>query len=92
MRNAPVLILDDLGTQNGTPWAQEKLFQILNHRYNAQLPTVVTTNLSIDRLDERLRMRLTRPGYRARLLRRGRRARLSTSTCPTASTSIECAR
>ena len=61
VRAAPVLILDDLGTQSSTAWAQEKLFQILNHRYNAQLPTVVTTNLSIDRLDERLRMRLTDP-------------------------------
>jgi DNA replication protein DnaC len=61
VRAAPVLVLDDLGTQSGTPWAQEKLFQILNHRYNAQLPTVVTTNLSLDRIDERLRMRLTDP-------------------------------
>jgi DNA replication protein DnaC len=61
VRNAPVLILDDLGTQHTTPWAQEKLFQILNHRYNTQLPTIVTTNLGVDRLDERLRMRLTDP-------------------------------
>jgi DNA replication protein DnaC len=61
VRNAPVLILDDLGTQSGTPWAQEKLFQILNHRYNAQIPTVVTTNLNLERIDERLRMRLTDP-------------------------------
>jgi len=59
VRTAPVLVLDDLGTQNATAWAQEKLFQILNHRYNAQLPTVVTTNLSLERIDERLRMRLT---------------------------------
>ncbi len=61
VRSAPVLILDDLGTQNATAWAEEKLFQILNHRYNAQLPTVVTTNLPVDRLDDRLRMRLTDP-------------------------------
>jgi DNA replication protein DnaC len=61
VRSAPVLILDDLGTQSATAWAQEKLFQVLNHRYNAQLPTIVTTNLSLDRLDERLRMRLTDP-------------------------------
>lgn len=61
VRNAPVLILDDLGTQSATQWAQEKLFQVLNHRYNSQLPTVVTTNLTLDRLDERLRMRLTDP-------------------------------
>ncbi len=62
VRNAPVLILDDLGTQHATAWAQEKLFQILNHRYNSRLPTIVTTNLGVDRLDERLRMRLTDPG------------------------------
>jgi DNA replication protein DnaC len=61
VRTAPVLILDDLGTQNATAWAQEKLFQILNHRYNALLPTVVTTNLSLDRIEERQRMRLTDP-------------------------------
>ncbi len=61
VRNAPILVLDDLGTQNATAWAQEKLFQIVNHRYNARLPTVVTTNLPVDRLDDRLRMRLTDP-------------------------------
>ena len=61
VRTAPVLILDDLGTQNTTAWAQEKLFQIFNHRYNAMLPTVVTTNLSLDRIEERQRMRLTDP-------------------------------
>jgi DNA replication protein DnaC len=61
VRNAPVLILDDLGTHSATAWAQEKLYQLLNHRYNAQLPTIVTTNLGIERLDERLRMRLTDP-------------------------------
>jgi DNA replication protein DnaC len=61
VRNAPVLVLDDLGTQSATPWAQEKLFQLINHRYNARLPLVVTTNLPLEALDERLRMRLTDP-------------------------------
>ena len=61
VRNAPVLILDDLGTQSATPWAQEKLFQIINHRFNARLPTVVTTNVPLRRMDERLRARLTDP-------------------------------
>jgi DNA replication protein DnaC len=58
VRDAPVLILDDLGTQNATPWAQEKLYQILNHRYNAQLPTVITTNQDLSDIDPRLRSRL----------------------------------
>ena len=61
VRNAPVLILDDLGTQSSTPWAQEKLFQLLNHRYSAQLPTVVTISGSLDVLDERWRTRLCDP-------------------------------
>jgi DNA replication protein DnaC len=42
VRTAPCLILDDLGVHSATPWAQEKLFQILNYRYNAKLPTVIT--------------------------------------------------
>ena len=58
VRNTPVLILDDLGVQGVTPWAQEKMFQILNHRYNSQLPTVLTTNQRLVDLDQRLRSRL----------------------------------
>ena len=30
VRDAAILILDDLGTQNATPWAEEKLYQIFN--------------------------------------------------------------
>ena len=58
LRNTPLLILDDLGAQSSTPWAQEKLFQLLNHRYNAQLPTVITTNQRLDQMEPRLRSRL----------------------------------
>ncbi len=61
VRTCPLLILDDLGTQSSTPWAQEKLFQVLNHRYNARLATVVTTNHRLEELDERLRSRLADP-------------------------------
>jgi DNA replication protein DnaC len=59
VRTAPVLILDDLGVQSSTPWAQEKLFQLINHRYNAQLPTVFTTNLDPAEFDPRLQSRLS---------------------------------
>ncbi len=58
LREAPVLILDDLGAQQSTPWAQEKLFQLLDWRYNARLPTVITTNLSLEAFEPRLRSRL----------------------------------
>jgi DNA replication protein DnaC len=59
VRNAPLLVLDDLGAQSETSWAQEKMFQVLNHRFNAELPTVITTNYAINELDERLRARLS---------------------------------
>ncbi|MBN1876284.1 MAG: ATP-binding protein [Anaerolineae bacterium] len=58
VRNAPLLILDDLGTEQGTAWALEKLFQLLNHRYMTRLPTVITTNHDLEELDLRLRSRL----------------------------------
>lgn len=38
VRTVPLLILDDLGTQSATAWAREKLYQIVNHRYNLELP------------------------------------------------------
>ncbi len=58
MKSASLLIMDDLGAQSSTPWAQEKLFQLFNHRYNAQLPTVVTSNQRLDEFGPRLRSRL----------------------------------
>jgi len=59
VRSAPVLVLDDLGVQSSTPWAEEKLFQLINHRYNSQLPTVFTTNLDPSEFDARIRSRLS---------------------------------
>lgn len=61
IRQAPLLILDDFGTQNATAWAQEKLFQIINHRYINKLPLVVTTNLALDQIEGRIRSRLSDP-------------------------------
>jgi DNA replication protein DnaC len=58
VKAAPLLILDDLGAQVTTQWAQEKLFQLLNYRYNAQLPTVITTNRELEEIDPRVRSRL----------------------------------
>ena len=86
VRRAHFLILDDLGTESATTWAKEKLYQLFNYRYNAGLPTVITTSQEIDDLDPRLRSRMldrsrcqiwliTAPSYRgqARPTRAGRR-------------------
>lgn len=61
IREAPLLILDDLGTESPSAWAQEKLFQILNYRYRARIPTILTTNRSIEEFEPRLRSRLSDP-------------------------------
>jgi DNA replication protein DnaC len=58
IRDADLLVMDDFGTQNATPWAQEKLFQIINYRYINKLPTVITTNLILDEIESRIRSRL----------------------------------
>ena len=58
IRTAPLLVLDDLGTQSMTPWVREKLYQLFNYRYNAELPTVITTSDSLDEMDPRIRSRL----------------------------------
>ncbi len=52
VRSVPLLILDDLGAESSTPWAQEKLYQIMVHRHNNRLPTVITTNYLMGQIEE----------------------------------------
>jgi DNA replication protein DnaC len=58
VRTAGLLILDDLGTESATPWAREKLYQIINYRYNYRQPTVITTNRRLAEIDDRIRSRM----------------------------------
>jgi len=50
VKTAPLLVLDDLGEQISTPWVKEKLYQVINYRYNAKLPTVITTRYAPDEI------------------------------------------
>ena len=58
VRTVPLLILDDLGTKATTSWAREKLYQLINHRSQERLPTVITSNRALDELEPRLASRL----------------------------------
>ncbi|OLC63296.1 MAG: hypothetical protein AUH89_00095 [Ktedonobacter sp. 13_1_40CM_4_52_4] len=59
MREAELLVLDDLGSHQSSPWANEKLFQLLNYRYNSGFPTVITANnQGLVGLDERILSRI----------------------------------
>ena len=71
VRNAPLLVLDDLTAQATTLWAREKLFQIISHRFNESLPTIITVRGPLDRLDEGLRSRLESPSGFSKVYRLG---------------------
>ena len=43
-------MLDDFGAERTTEWVAEQLFAIINHRYNEQLSTVITSNYDTDEL------------------------------------------
>ena len=59
VRSTPLLILDGLGSESTSPWAEEKLRQVINHRYNAELPTVMTTaEYLVEDIDLYIRVRL----------------------------------
>lgn len=42
--NVDMLILDDLGAENSTEWATERIYSIVNNRYNAAKPIIATSN------------------------------------------------
>ena len=57
--NIPLLVIDDCYTQISNDWGQQKFDQLMNHRWNAKLPTVFTTLALNDELDHRLNIRLS---------------------------------
>lgn len=46
--NCPLLILDDIGQEKSSEWVRERLFIIINNRYNEGLKTIFTSNRSIE--------------------------------------------
>jgi len=59
VKTTPLLVLDDFGEQSTTPWAQEKLYQVINYRYNAKLPTVITTSRLLEEMEDRISSRMS---------------------------------
>lgn len=47
LRETELLVMDDLGVENATPFALEKLYQIIDYRYRNVLPLIVTTNRNL---------------------------------------------
>lgn len=53
-KNVDLLIIDDLGKEKPSEWGLEKLFTIINSRYENNLPVIITTNYNQNSLLERL--------------------------------------
>lgn len=58
VRQAPFLVLDDIGKERVTSsgFTEESIFQIVDYRYNWRLPTVYTSNMSVGDLATHLGM------------------------------------
>ena len=44
MKRVPVLVLDDVGREQGTDWAQSRLFDIVDYRWSHHMTTIATAN------------------------------------------------
>lgn len=45
-----LLVLDDLGAERRSEYAQEQVFNVIDGRYRSGLPLIITTNLGIDKI------------------------------------------
>ena len=53
-KRVPLLIIDDMGKEPATEWAVSKIYTIINARYEAYMPTIITTNYTDGELVQRL--------------------------------------
>lgn len=52
--SSDVLILDDLGKESASAWSASMLFQIVNYRYEAMRPLIVTSQYDLAGLEKRI--------------------------------------
>lgn len=54
IKDVPLLIIDDLGKEKITEWNREKLFEIINYRYENYLPVIITTNEDANEVEKNI--------------------------------------
>jgi DNA replication protein DnaC len=52
--DANLLVLDDLGAERSTEWIMSVLYLLFNRRYENMLPTIITSNYTLDELEDKL--------------------------------------
>jgi DNA replication protein DnaC len=53
LRDVPLLIIDDLGKEKVSDWVLEKFYSIVNYRYENYKPMIITTNLTLEEIEEK---------------------------------------
>ena len=64
VRNVDLLILDDFGTERDTTFMSEKIYDIIDARYVAKRPMIVTTNIEPKGMMANTNIRIRRIGER----------------------------
>lgn len=59
VRSAPLVVFDDLGAERVTEWSLDRLYSLIETRYDSMRPVLVSTNYDLDELSDRVGMRLT---------------------------------
>ena len=49
---ADLVVLDDLGAERWTAWAEERLYMLIDQRYRAEKPVVITSNRTAKELEQ----------------------------------------
>ena len=50
----PLLVIDDIGSEQPTEWGITRIYAIINARYEAYMPTIITTNYGTTELIQRM--------------------------------------
>ena len=54
LKKTKLLIIDDLGKEKTSDWVNEIFYSIINYRYENYLPVIVTSNLTLKELAEKM--------------------------------------
>lgn len=58
INQSDLLIIDDLGTEKNTEFVDQFIYELIDHRYEYELPTIITSNFSLDEISEKYHERI----------------------------------
>jgi len=59
LKNSSILFIDDIGVENASPYVIESFFQLIDYRYTQSIPTILSSNQSLEELTEKYNAQIT---------------------------------